>query len=418
MKNKSISRNCIFLLATLISCTTSPNEEGTKTDNSSIKYIEPNIVNLHKNKKSSVDFLFDTLLCEGFDFPVGNKAGNGVYTDIKTGIKHTGWYKAVKFCEKYEYGIHPAEDWNGIGGGNTDLGQKVFSIGKGIVINAENAGGNWGKTVVVEHLYYENGKVKKLRSFYMHLDSMFVKKGDFVSKRLQIGTLGNNFGMFLAHLHLELRKESLFDKRITFWPTGKGKQDIKWIKKNYEHPTKFINEHRTIKNPVSDSLIVIAVKHKYRQYIYKYGDSINSMAIALGQQPLGHKKKQGDNRTPEGEYYINQKSLGPFSGDWSEFFGTAWIRISYPNSYDAENGLNTGLITSKQCNDIKNAIKSKGIPPKNTAIGGGIGFHGWAGKWDTGKKNNLTWGCISINNDELLEFYNSTPINTKIIIIP
>ncbi|OQY03815.1 MAG: hypothetical protein B6I20_04245 [Bacteroidetes bacterium 4572_117] len=385
----------LFLFVAILSCNTTPND-----------------------KKPTIETLFDTLLCKGFDFPVGNKNAAGVYKDKNTGKRHNGWYKAVKFCEKYSYGIHPAEDWNGNGGGNTDLGQKVRSIGKGIVVHAQNEGGNWGNTVVVEHIYYENGAVKKLRSLYAHLDTIIVKKGDFVKKRMQLGTMGNNSGMFWAHLHLELRKESIFDKSTTFWPSGSGKQDTKWIKKNYEHPTNFIKAHRNIKNPVSEKLLVIAIKHEYKLYVCKYGDTIKSIPIALGQQPLGHKQKEGDNRTPEGEYYINQKALGPFSGSMANFFGTAWMRISYPNIYDAKIGLDKGLITTKQYNAIEAAIKSKGMPPKNTAIGGGIGFHGWTGKWDIKKENNLTWGCVSINNDDLLKFYDLVQINTKLIIAP
>lgn len=369
---------------------------------------------VEKSKKRSINFLFDTLLCKGFDFPVGNKNGKGVYIDLQTDKTHNGWYKAVKFCKKYEFGLHPAEDWNGNGGGNTDLGQAVYSIGKGKVINAENAGGNWGNTVVVEHIYYENAAVQKLRSYYMHLDSMLVKKGDFVKRRQQIGTLGGNFGMFPAHLHLELRKETLFNKPVTFWPP----EDEKLIRENYENPTEFIKEHRQIYNPVNDSIIVIALKNKYKLYICKFGKITKVIPIALGQEPVGHKVKQGDNKTPEGEYYINEKQLGPFGGTWGEYFGPAWIRISYPNIFDAAAGLKNGLINSTEYNLIKKAVNKKSFPPKNTTLGGGIGIHGWAGSWEIGEKNNLTWGCISINNEQLLEFYKLVPNYTRILILP
>ena len=368
-------------------------------------------------KKDLSQLLFDSLLCEGFDFPVGSKNATGSYIDLKTNKEHSGWYKAVGFEESYSYGIHPAEDWNGKGGGNTDLGQPVRAIGKGVIASAKNEDGNWGNTVVIEHIYYENANVKKIRSYYMHLDSIFVKQGDVVKKRQQIGTIGNNSGMFKAHLHLEIRKESIFDKKVAFWPSAK-EQSVKWIKKNYENPTDFIKYHRRFNNPKVDSLIVVVAKDEYKMRIYKYGQLQKTFPIALGQNPVGHKQKEGDNRTPEGEYYIVQKNKCPFGGTWGDYFGKGWMKISYPNAFDAEAGLKKKAITKKQCKAIKEAIANKDIPPQKTPLGGGIGFHGWISDWDMEKKNNLTWGCISVHNDYLMEFFEQVPVNTRVLIIP
>src|SRR5215813_11724337 len=58
---------------------------------------------------------------DGFDFPVGNADARGSYTDIATGAIHNGWFVATKFGEHYSLGIHPAEDWNGAGGNDTDF---------------------------------------------------------------------------------------------------------------------------------------------------------------------------------------------------------------------------------------------------------------------------------------------------------
>lgn len=140
--------------------------------------------------------------------------------------------------------------------------------------------------------------------------------------------------------------------------------------------------------------------------------------IALSQNPVGHKMQQGDNRLPEGEYRIIQKSRGPFTGNYADYFGTAWIRINYPNDFDAENGFARGLISKEERDKIFKANEQGKTPPKDTKLGGGIGIHGWAGDWVADGSQNLTWGCISMHNKDIDELYDLIPLNTKIFILP
>ena len=76
---------------------------------------------------------------DGFDFPVGDANASGPYNDIATGIEYQGWRIATHFAENYELGIHTGEDWNGNGGGNTDLGQNVHAVANGRVTFAQTA---------------------------------------------------------------------------------------------------------------------------------------------------------------------------------------------------------------------------------------------------------------------------------------
>ncbi len=163
--------------------------------------------------------------------------------------------------------------------------------------------------------------------------------------------------------------------------------------------------------------LLIANKSTYRMKLYAKGKLLKTYRIALGQEPIGHKIQQGDNRTPEGVYKIIQKSRGPFYGAYANYLGVAWMRLNYPNNEDALNGFKSGLINTSEKNSIINANNSGKEPPKNTKLGGGIGIHGWSGSWPANDQQNLTWGCISVQNSELDDLYNRVPVGTTIIIL-
>ena len=79
-------------------------------------------------------------LCDGFDFPVGKPDGNGYYRSRGLRLKSPR---------------HMGEDWNGNKGGNSDLGDPVYSVGHGVVTYAADARGAWGKGVIVRHAFRE-----------------------------------------------------------------------------------------------------------------------------------------------------------------------------------------------------------------------------------------------------------------------
>src|SRR5688572_4044794 len=143
---------------------------------------------------------------DGFDFPVGNADGKGIYIDKQSGKRHDGWYISTQFAEEYSLGIHPGEDWNGAGGGVTDLGQDVFAVANGRVVFAENCGRLWGNVIIIEHVFYENHERRKIRSLYAHLKTLNVRRGGEVKRRQLIATVGQDPDKtFKAHLHLEFR---------------------------------------------------------------------------------------------------------------------------------------------------------------------------------------------------------------------
>ena len=96
------------------------------------------------------------------------------------------------------------DDWNGVKGGNSDLGDNIYTIANGYVSFAKNIEGGWGNVIRIVHYINENEKVESL---YAHCDTIKVKKGDYVAKGDLIGTIGNNNEQYWAHLHLEIRNE-------------------------------------------------------------------------------------------------------------------------------------------------------------------------------------------------------------------
>ena len=173
--------------------------------------------------------------------------------------------------------------------------------------------------------------------------------------------------------------------------------------------------------PGDAKLFLLVLKHDYIMYVYSFGKRIGEYEIALSQEPVGHKQKEGDLKLPEGEYRICQKSRGPFGTEpfWKRYLGPRWIRIDYPNRDDAERGLQDGIISKRDHERIQSAIDNHQTPPQHTALGGGIGIHGWTKEdWDNDGDRNLTWGCISMHNKDLTEFYELVEIGTAIRIVP
>jgi murein DD-endopeptidase MepM/ murein hydrolase activator NlpD len=157
-------------------------------------------------------------IADGFDFPVGKPEAEG-------------YYKARGF----RAGGHVGEDWDGVRGGDTDLGDPIYSIGDGIVVFARDVHLGWGNVVIVRHAYRDGGTVKYIDSLYGHLNTMLVRRGQRITRGQQIATMGNAHGQYDAHLHFEIRKNL---------EIGMSRSKFQKDFSNYHDPTQFINLHR------------------------------------------------------------------------------------------------------------------------------------------------------------------------------
>ncbi len=163
-------------------------------------------------------------LADGFDFPVGKPNASGYYKS-----------RGLRLRSPQHFG----EDWNGRGGGNSDLGAPVYSVADGIVTFAYDVRMGWGNVALIRHAYRDpsSGKVKFIDSLYGHLDKMMVKKGQSIKKGQQVGTIGTNRGMYPAHLHFEMRHNINIGMNRNAAPSTLD---------HWADPTQFINKYRRL----------------------------------------------------------------------------------------------------------------------------------------------------------------------------
>ena len=205
------------------------------------------------NSRGSPDSLISPRLhkiipvAEQFDFPVGDINGGGSYKSTIDDKEYFGWYVSVSFLGKNEFGLHPGEDWNGKGAGNTDALQPVYAIATGEVVSIDTLPFSLGKAVMIKHIYKENDNWDTIYSVYVHLNDVSCNVGDSVKCRQTIGHIFKGTERIKAHLHFEIRKSVMSRIPLLFYPSVAGK-DKDWISANYYDPQKFISSHRTIMN--------------------------------------------------------------------------------------------------------------------------------------------------------------------------
>ena len=157
---------------------------------------------------------------DGFDLPVGKPNAEGYY-------RSRGLIS----------GRHMGDDWNGGSGGNSDLGAPVYATAHGMVLYARNARMGWGKTVIIRHAYWEKLKWNYVDSLYTHLHQIFVREGQQIKRGQLVGSIGTNRGMYVAHLHFEIRK----NLRV-----GINQGSYKKSLANYHKPYEFILSKRQL----------------------------------------------------------------------------------------------------------------------------------------------------------------------------
>lgn len=162
-----------------------------------------------------------------------------------------------------------------------------------------------------------------------------------------------------------------------------------------------------LKNPV-----IKVAKSERTLYLYDGNILAKEYSVSLGYQPDGDKEKEGDGKTPEGEFFISQKAVNPDK----KYLGTRWMRLSYPNEKHAKRGFKSSLIDRATLDLIVKQNSDLDTPLQNTPLGGGIGIHGGSDYVLGGAAIDWTAGCVGLYNSDAEEIYAQVKVGTKVYI--
>lgn len=154
----------------------------------------------------------------------------------------------------------------------------------------------------------------------------------------------------------------------------------------------------------TDRIAIKIYKSQRILQIWADAEMLAEYPIVLGGQPVGHKQREGDGRTPEGRYIVcvrNEQSNYHLS-----------LGLSYPNTQDADAALADSLITQDQWEAIAQACAAGRRPPWDTPLGGAIMIHGG------GIARDWTAGCIAMENDAMNALWERVRLGTEVWIFP
>ena len=162
------------------------------------------------------------------------------------------------------------------------------------------------------------------------------------------------------------------------------------------------NEQYFFNKPVDNSgeIFIKVFKERRVLELYVNNEITGRFKIGLGNKPIGHKRVEGDRKTPEGSYYVCTKH------DKTLF--TYFLGISYPNKLDAKTAYDKGDIDEETYNAIVKANDLKIKPNWDSKLGGEVGIHGG------GNSSDWTFGCIALSNDDIEILYDFVSLKTPV----
>lgn len=148
--------------------------------------------------------------------------------------------------------------------------------------------------------------------------------------------------------------------------------------------------------------LIVATKSTRKLTLMKNDQVVREYSFTMGWSPEGHKEQEGDERTPEGRYFIKFKNPN------SDFHKA--LQISYPSEEDRKRARENGV-------DPGDFIMIHGQPNWWTDR---EDVPDWARSiWDR-VHTYVPWtdGCLAVTNEEIDEIYELVDIGTPIYIFP
>ena len=178
---------------------------------------------------------------------------------------------------------------------------------------------------------------------------------------------------------------------LSFVPPRKKKQRL-LQKPPVAQPVKY-----KVKDSVVNPYYIIIDKSDYELKVYDDEGWYATYPIVFGGKDLSDKMREGDKRTPEGNFKVILKKIHP---QWGPE-----LLLNYPNDESYVRF---------------NERKAKGLIPKNAKIGGGIAVHATRPEeeWTVDNYYNWTDGCVSVKYTEMKDLYSYIPVGTLVTIKP
>jgi len=154
--------------------------------------------------------------------------------------------------------------------------------------------------------------------------------------------------------------------------------------------------NKPVLNPSGPYRIVID-KSDFELRVYDAEGWYETYPIVFGSKDQADKMREGDKRTPNGNFRVIVKKM---HSKWGPE-----LLLDYP---------------TEESYRRFNERKAKGLIPSNSKIGGGIAIHATRPQeeWTVDHFYNWTDGCVSVKYSEMLDLYDYIPLGTPVTIQP
>jgi murein L,D-transpeptidase YafK len=139
----------------------------------------------------------------------------------------------------------------------------------------------------------------------------------------------------------------------------------------------------------ADSILILKKDHLLE--LLSAGKVFRTYHVALGSGGLPPKERQGDARTPEGHYVIDNRNAA------SQYHKA--LHISYPNADDRKRAARLGIAPGGD-------VMIHGLPNGKGYIGAAHRLYDW------------TLGCVAVTDQEIDEIWTMVPVGTPVEIRP